>query len=64
MNQPKIARFHVRTRCSCGAEREVESMLGGPGGIAPLSCACGRKFALVEYDPSEVASLEVRFGRR
>ncbi len=54
-----VSRFHIRFACACGKTREIEALLAGPGGIAPVSCSCGRSFKVEQRDPAHVTRIAV-----
>lgn len=54
-----IASFEIRILCSCGRTTDYACALARPGGSAPVSCACGRKFVLQELEADKVVSVAV-----
>ncbi len=54
-----ISRFHIRFTCACGKTRDVEALLARPGGIAPVSCSCGRHFKVEQLDPAQATRIAV-----
>lgn len=55
----KVSRFQIRLSCVCGETTEIESLLAGPGGLAPLGCKCGKSFVLKQLDEAEVVRISV-----
>lgn len=54
-----ISRFKITLSCACGKTTQMEVMIARSGGLVPLSCPCGRKFAMQQLDPNEVTTIEV-----
>lgn len=54
-----VSRFSIRLTCACGRTTEYESTLARPGGMAPIPCGCGRRFAIQQLEASEVGPIEI-----
>lgn len=51
--------FEIVLNCACGRIVPAMATLVRPGGVAPISCTCGRSFVLQQLDPAEVTRLIV-----